>query len=233
MSAEEWEAAGNDPDDYMSPEEFAKVGELRDDKGVTRQQLAKRLVQQEKLLSEVLQNQNKMLSDAEERGREAERQALDAKQQEAIEDGDTEKALEIEREKAKLDKKPEPNQPQMAPEVQSWYDNNKEWYGVAQGPTDLINVELSKSERNGVAFEDAIEKAMVKAKKYYPAYFDDEPAPDPKPKPKPARMTERSQRKAPQKTKSFNDLPVEMRAFAKKAAKTAGMTEAEYMENYA
>lgn len=238
MSKEDWVASGKAEEDYMTPEEFSKVGELRDgDK--TRQQLSKQLVQMESVMKETLKNSNQMIENAKKSERDKVIAELKAEQKEAVEYQDTEKALEIERkiikeeakDEEKPEVKPEENKPSQA--MADWFESNEHWYGVDTGASNLINSELTKCQKAGLPFEEGIIKAEAKAKKYFPQYFDDvaETAAIPA---RPRAVSESSRRKGPPKggpKKTFKDLDANMQVFARKAAKASGMTESEYMEN--
>ena len=236
MSKEDWIASGKDPEQYMTQEDFERVGQLRDDKSVTRQQLSKEYVQTQAMLKEVMKNQQKMLTDAEERVRAETLASIEKQQKEAIEDGETEKAIELEREKLKHTEKPDDtpdDTPQIEAGVQDWVDKNSSWYSVDQSATNLMNIELKKAQDKGLSFSEGSAQAEAKVRKHFSYYFDDE-QPEEKPAPRrPSAVSERSRRKPEaSKSKTFNDLPAEMRSMAKKVAKQSGMTEAEYMESY-
>jgi hypothetical protein len=229
MTKEEWEADGRDPDEYMSQDEFDRVADFKDE---SKLDISRKLARMEGLLKETVKSQSQMVSDAKEKARQEAIAELRDKQQEAIDDDDTKKALEIERE---IQKETEKEKVEATPKVdqgmQEWYNNNKGWYGQDQTATTLINMELQKSEAAGIPFEEAIKTAEARAKKHFPMYFDDAPEQE-KPAARPRQMTETSRKPARQteKKKTFNDLPEEMRVIARKAAKASGLSEADYME---
>jgi hypothetical protein len=237
MTKEDWEASGKDPDDYVSQEDFERVGELRDDKSFTRQKMAKELVQTQSMVKEMLNNQNAMIRDAEERARNETIAKLKEEQKQAVDYGETEKAIEIEREINKQEKPVDntPSQPNNPEGMDEFYQTNNDWYGVHNGATDLLNVHLTRSQRDGIEFKDAIGPAMDKVKVRFGEVFGDEPAPasnQKNPLVRPRATSEKSRRPAgvQAKKKTFNDLPPEMRSFAKRGAKMSGLTESEYME---
>jgi len=240
MSKDDWVASGKAEEDYMTPEEFSKVGELRDDSNITRQQLSKQFVQMESNMNEMLKSQRQIVEDARKSERDKVIAELKAEQKEAVEYQDTEKALEIERkindEKAKAEEKPEvkPDENKPSQAMSDWHGSNDHWYGVDEGASNLINSELIKSEKAGLPFEEGIIKAEARAKKYFPQYFDDiaEPEPEVKIPPRPRSVSETSRRKTKTESKkTFKDLDPAIQVFARKAAKASGMTETEYMEN--
>ena len=238
MSKEDWIASGKPEEDYMSKEDFAKVGELRDG-GETRQQLAKKLVQMEASLKDVVTNQRSMIDDAKEQTRQTLLAELQEKKKEAIEFQDAEGAAKIERDIVKAENdKPAEVQDEVSPEVKSWYDSNSSWYQVDAAATGALNVQLQKHEAAGLPFEEAIPKAMEVVKKHFPYHFDGEAEAKPKEKEIPTRVTARavetSQKKAEsKKTRTFADIEdAEERKIAKAGAKMANMTEEKYMENY-
>lgn len=240
MTKEQWVESGKSEEDYMTPEEFSKVGELRDDGGITRQQLSKRLVQMESVMKETLKNSSQMIEDAKKSEREKVISELKAEQKEAVEYQDTEKALELERKindeeaKDKPEVKEEPEELGPSEAMTTWYDSNNHWYGTDQGATNLINAELTKFSKAGLPFEEGIIKAEIKAKKYFPQYFDDvdEPLPEKKIPARPKSVSETSRRKSSSEAKkTFKDLDPNMQVFARKAAKASGLSEAQYMES--
>lgn len=223
MSKEAWIAAGNDPDDYLTQEEFDRVNDFRDQKPIDVQ---KQLARQETAMREMMRTMEESIRKAEERGREQEREKLQAKQQEAIQEGETERALEIERDINKLDTPEE--KPQFDPAVKAWLDNNDEWYRVHTGATDLFNLHLSRGQKAGIPFSEAAANGEAAVKERFPEVYGELPL-----TPKPTRISERGRNKQPaKKSRTFNDLPEEMRAIAKQAARAAKLTEAEYMEQY-
>ena len=235
QTKEQWVERGNDPDDYLSEADFNKVGDLQRNKDeFSRHKLSKELVKSQRLTQEVLANQEKMLRESEERVRTETIDKLRKEQKEAVEYSDTEKALELEREISKHEKKPEPEpkKSDVSDSVQEFHDKNNDWYGVDRGSTDLLNVELGRAQRKGLDFDEAIGPAMAKVKANFSYLFDDEPAAEPAKAPRPRATSERSRARpsAKPKSRTFNDLPPEMQQFAKRSAKAAGMSEKEYME---
>ncbi len=241
ITKEDWVESGKPAEDYMTQAEFEKVGEIRDGKQ-SRQQIAKQLVQNEALVKEVLDNQRKAIAEAEDRARNETIAKLRAEQKDAIEFGETEKALEIERKVAEH-QTPEPAKPQIDDSVQTFFNENKDWYNNHQGARDLLNFELSRSKDKNLPFDDAIGPAMDKVKSQFNYLFDNAPAetpaverkPDDKPLARPRAISEKSRRPSsakPSGKKTFNDAPAEMRPMLRKAAKVAKMSESDYMEGY-
>ena len=236
MSEDEWVASGKDPDDYMSQDEFDRVGNMREDNSLTRTKMAKKIVQTEALMKEMLANQNAMIQKAEERTRDETIAKLRKEQKDAIDYGETEKAVDLERKISEQEKPAEKPtaEPQLQPSVQTFYENNDDWYNVDPGATGLLNVELKRAQRQGLDFDDAIGPAMDKVKGQFSYLFPDAPQKAQKPQ-RPRAVSERSRARpsAAPKKKTFNDLPPETRIIAKKAAKVSGLSESEYMEQMA
>ena len=238
---DEWVEQGGDPDEYLSEADFNKVGDLQKDKdGYTRHKLSKELVQTQRMVQEMMRDQKAMISDTEERVRNETIAKLKAEQKEAVDYGDTEKALEVEREiNAEKDKakKPEPAaEPEIHKVASDFMQSNDDWYNVHQNATDLINVELRRCEKNEVPIEEAFDLSLSKVKNRFPELFDDVPTKKAIEKPaRPRATSEKSRVKPSAKPKkgTFNDLPPEMRQYAVKAAKVSGLTEAQYMEQMA
>lgn len=241
MTKEQWKESGKDPEDYMTPDEFSKVGELRDgDK--TRQTLSKQYVQMESAMNELVKGQQQMIEDARKSERDKVVSELKAEKAEAIEYNETEKAIEIDRkiiiEEAKDAPEVKDETPQAPQGMTDWFNSNEHWYSVDQGAANLVNSELSKYEKQGLPFEEGIVKAEAKVKKHFPQYFDDVEevkTPDEKPaevKPRPRVASESSRRKPNQSEskRSFSELDPALQKIARKAAKASGLTEAEYME---
>lgn len=240
MTKEQWVSSGKAEEDYMSEEEFSKVGELRDGEK-TRQQLSKQYVQMESTMNEMLKSQQQMVENAKKTEREKVIAELKIEQKDAIEYSETEKALELERkiadEQAKDEVKPEVKgeKPQAPQAMTDWYNNNKHWYSIDINASNLINAELAKHEAGGLPFEEGIAKAEAKARKYYPQYFDDaepEKKKDDPPKiPRPASESSRKRGNQKESKKTFKDLDPAMQSIARRAAKASGLSESEYMEN--
>jgi len=232
MTKDEWIASGKDPDEYMTPEEFARVGELRDG-DMTRQQLSKQLVQQQAVMKEILANQQKSIQDAANRAKQEALAELEAKKKEAIEYGDAEKAVELEREIIKNVTAEEPQEPEVNPVEQSmsqWYSKNDDWYGTHSGATDLLNVELKRAERQGLPFEDGIRQAEGAVKKQFGYLFGEQAQEKPK---APRSVSTQTRKPAKQSQKlSIKALPPEMQSIARTVIKKTGITEQEYMEQY-
>lgn len=230
MTKDEWVASGRDPDKYMTPEEFARVGELRDSKELSKQALAKQNVQLESMMRDVLKNQERMIKEAAEKAREQALAEINAQQQEAIELGDTEKALELERkrlEHSKVEEKPEA--PHIEPAIQEWYDKNQHWFNVDQQARLVVESELSRW--GNLPPDQAIAKADEKARKHFPQYFDDAPSKPSRPQSPVAQS--RKPAVGGKRKPSFNDIEnPELRAMAMRVAKASGQSEQEYMELY-
>jgi len=236
VTKEEWVASGKDPDDYLTAEEFAKVGSIRDsDK--SKNQIAKQLVQMERVMNDMIRGQQQMLDDAKAKERQKTLDELQARRKEAIDYKDVDELEKVTKEIIKV----ESEKPIVKEEVivdssvKNWYEANKHWYSVDSSAKTVIDIELSKQHAKGVPFEEAIVFAEAKAKKYFPFYFDEEPAKQESAttldKFKPKGVTETATRKPPTSAnkKTFADLDEGMRVVAKAAAKASGMTEAEYM----
>lgn len=235
MTKEDWVAAGNDPEDFLSQDDFERVGQMRDDKSISRQQMAKANVQMEAAMRDLIASNQEMIRKAEERARADERAKLQAQQKEAIEYGNTEEAIKIEREMVNLEREQfhpqEPQQPQVDAEVQAFYNENSYWYGKSQGATELLNVNLAKSEREGIPFNVAIGSAMAKVKKAYPDYFDEPKQPSQPQRMPPRGMSERGRAPAKrEKRYTLNDLDEGLRPFARQAMKASNMSEHDYVK---
>lgn len=227
---EEWEAKGKDPADYLTKEEFDRVADLRDNYGeYTRQDLAKTNVMLQKSVQEMMEKSAQMVRDAEERGRQQERQRLEAAQKEAIDYGNAEEAVEIQKQINELEAPvQQPVQPQVQPEVQQFYEQNKYWYDADSNAATLLNVHLGRAEAQGIPFEQAIQPAMQKVRESYPQYFDEAP----KPKLKPKQMSERGKPvQKREKRYTFKDLPdPSMVTVAKRMIRSTGMSEHDYVK---
>ncbi len=235
MSKQEWIDAGKDPDEYMTPAEFARVGELRDGSD-TRQKLAKQLVQQEAVLKEIIANQNKMQSDTEARVRAETIQELEAKKKEAIDYGETEKAINIDREIQQHESQAnQAQQPEVTPvqqDMEAWYKNNDDWYGTHTNATDMLNVELKRAERQNIPFNEAVKAAEAKVKSQFGYLFDSNEKPAAEVRPKAISTKSRKPAKQAKAKLSVKSLPPELQAMARQVIKKTGITEQEYMESY-
>lgn len=250
MSKEDWVKSGRAEEDYLSEAEFNRVADLKDQNHL---ELSRNFVRVESLLNKTIKGQEKLANDAFERGKKETITDLKAQQDVAIEADDTKKALEIEREITKeTAKKPEavaddsagPDDAVLAHEQQQWNTNNSHWYGVDQSATNLLNVELTRAEKDGLPFMKGIERAEAKVKKHFPYYFDDAGNDDTggdddttinKTTTKPRHITEKNRKpgdRTTDKKKTFADLPEEVREVAQRSAKTSGLTEEEYMKSY-
>jgi hypothetical protein len=245
QTKEQWVESGKDPDDYLTKEEFDRVGKLKDGNSIV--DVAKSQVRTEALLKDLLKQQESMLSKARTDEREKLLAELNAEKEEAINFRETEKALEIDekirQEEAKAEPEPEQKPEQdnnLDPSLKEWYDNKPEWYNNHPSATDYLNYQLNIGHQKSLSFDDAIGPATEKVKQKFPELFDDEPAlkkevKKEKPLVRPRAPSEKSARKSPvtsNKPKTFNDAPPEVRPFLKQAAKAASMTESEYMEIY-
>jgi hypothetical protein len=235
MSKEDWVASGKDPDEYMTADEFARVGDMRDG-DMTRQQLAKQLVQQQAALKEIIANQNKIAKEAADRGRREAIAELEEVKRKAIDYGDAEKAIEIDREINRVEQESAP-QPEINPvqqDMQTWYEANDDWYGTHNGASDLLNVELKRSERQGIPFTEAIKLAEAKVKGQFGYLFGEPEKAKAAESPRPRSVSSQSRKPANQaKTKlSLKSLPPEMQSMARTVIKKTGITEQEYMESY-
>lgn len=243
QTKEQWVESGKDPDDYLTKEEFDRVGKLKDGNSIV--DVAKSQVRTEAILKDFIKNQESMLSEARANERKKLLAELNAEKEEAINFRETEKALEIDekirQEEAKAEPEPEKEQDNnLDPAVKTWYDNKPKWYNTHPSATDFLNYQLNIGHQNNLSFDDAIGPATEKVKQKFPELFDDEPAPKKeakkeKPLVRPRSPSEKSARKSPvtaNKPKTFNDAPPEVRPFLKQAAKAANMTESEYMEIY-
>jgi len=236
ISEDDWVAAGNDPEDYLTAEQYQKVGKMRDDNTITKHALAKNQVLLEKTLNEVLANQNKMLQESNDRVRQEERAKLEAAKAEALEYGNAEDAVKIHDKIRDLEKPVE--QPQQAPvpeSVERFFNNNKDWYGAAKAPTEFLDYQLQRNQdmlndarAKGIPFDEAIKPLVEKTREAFPMYFD---APK-KPKPRPKQMSERSSvaPKARGKTYSIKDLDPEMRGYARSMIKRVNANESDYVK---
>ena len=177
-------------------------------------------------------NQVQMIDDAKKQARENVIRELEAQQKEAIDLGETDKVLQIERDINKqraAEPQPPTNQPPpLSPVAQDWFNNNSHWFGQDPSASNVMKVELDRLEARGVDEATAIKQAEAKVKKYYPAYFDDEPVPQRRP----AAPVERGQRKStgPKKAYRFTDLPEAQRPIARKMAKQTGIKESDYVK---
>ena len=235
MSKEEWIASGKPEAEYMSQEDFIKVGEIRDGEK-SRQQMAKQLVQLESTLKDVVTNQRTQIDKAAEDARQEVLANLEAQKKEAIEFQDAEAAARIEREIVKNEQtKPTEVVEDTNPVLTEWYAKNDTWYNIDPTATGALNVQLQKHEKAGLPFEEGIKKAMEVVRANFPYHFDDIETPK---KDAPTRIprgaSEKSQKKPnAKKVKTFADIAdLEERKIAKQGAKMSQMTETEYMENY-
>jgi hypothetical protein len=235
MTKQQWIDSGKPAEDYMSEEDFIKVGELRDGDD-TKQQLSKKLVQMERTLKDVVTNQRSMIDSATEKAREETLASLNEQKKEAIEFQDAEGAANIERQivEAEANKPAEVDKNAPSDEMQAWYNENESWYNVDGAATGLLNSQLVKYEKEGKPFSEGVELAMETVKKHFAYHFEDV---ETKTTSKPTRTrvaTEKSQKKSTstKNTKTFADLDPDEAQIAKVGAKMAGMTESEYMENY-
>jgi len=238
MSKEDWIASGKDPDSYLTPDEFKRAGDLRNESNLS---LAKKLAQQESMMKEILSNQNQSITDAKEREREKVLTELRHQQAEAIEFSDTEKAVELER-KIASHEAVEPStdsHQQIDAGVQEWHAKNSDWYNVDPGATGMLNVELQRAQRQNLPFNEAIGPAMDKVKRQFHYLFDDAPSPESQQQiskkavsPRPSAISEKSRKAArpAAKKRSFSELDPSMQNFARKAAKASGLSEQKYME---
>jgi len=232
QSEEEWVAAGNDPADYLPADKYKRVGELRDGED-TRQQLSKKLVSMEYTLEQLMSKQVEMIEDAKAQTRENTIRELQAQQKEAIDLGDTDKALQIERDINKQRETPKDATPadpisNLTPVEREWFGSNSHWFGRDQSASLLMSNELDRLEAANVPIEQAIQEAEKKVRDHFPYHFPQES----KPARRPASPVERGQRKprAEKRTYRFSDLPEGQRGFAKKMAKLTGMSENDYVK---
>ena len=236
MTKQQWIDSGKPADDYMSEEDFIKVGELRDS-DETRQQLSKKLVQMEATLKDVVSNQRSMIDSAADKAREETLASLNEQKKEAIEFQDAEGAARIEREivEAEGNKPAEVDKNAPSDEMQAWYNENESWYNVDGASTGLLNSQLVKYEKEGKPFSEGVELAMETVRKHFSYHFEDEAAPKTTSKPTRTRVATESSRVKPSQTKNtktFADLDPDEAKIARVGAKMAGMTETQYMENY-
>ena len=233
MSKEDWVASGKDPEGYMSADEFARVGDLRDG-SLTRQQLSKQLVQQQAALKEIIANQNKIAKETADRVRQETIAELEATKRKAIDYGDAEKAIEIDREIHR--QTVEPVQQEANPvqnDMQAWYEANDDWYGTHNGASDLLNVELKRSERQGIPFGEAIKSAEAKVKGQFGYLFGDTPQEKPETaRPRSLSSQSRKPASSARAKLTIKSLPPEMQGMALTVIKKTGITEQEYMESY-
>lgn len=230
MSKEDWVASGKDADSYLSPDEFKRAGDLKSESPL---QLAKKLAKQESMMKEILANQHKA-----NKLREDEDMAkLKADQAQAVEYGETEKALNIEREVAKREAI-KPAEAVTAPDtaIQTFYDANKDWYGRSKSATEMLDVLMAREEQKGIGFAEAIGPVTAKVKAKFDYLFDDsepEPKEPPAKKPlvRPRAISEKSRtpKKAATKNRTFKELDPSMQAVARQMAKSTDMTEHDYV----
>ena len=235
MSEEEWVASGRKAEDYLTQEQFNEVGELRN---INPTKLAKQVVGMESTLKEMVQNQKTMLEENTRRVREETIAELQTKKQEAIDIGDTEKAIELHDEISKQQEVPKPEQSPQEVEgaefIQSWYKSNNDWFNVDQHATGLMNVELTRSERDGLPPEDGFKRAEEKVKKQFPYLFEDAaPEPEKKVFARPTPVGSKPKTTAStKKSYKFSDLPPEVQGMAPKVARSCKMTEEQYVKDY-
>lgn len=233
MTKDAWIASGKDESDYKTQEEFDRVGELRDG-DMTRQQLSDMAVRLESGIADLNKAMGDVAKEASERGRQEAIKDLKDKQQEAIDVGDTEGAIKLEKEigQKEIEPKelePEPDAQGLAPNIQTWLNKNDDWYGIHKDASGFLDVELGRADKKGVSFDDAIGPAMDKVKSQF-GYLFNEPVQKPKP---PANISEQSRRKptSTKKTYRWDDIEdVSARSVAKKTARKLNMDESDYVK---
>lgn len=234
MTEEEWIASGRAPEDYLTQEQFDKVGEMRNENPTS---LAKQVVGMQKTLQDFMSQQNKVLEENSRRVREETIKELEAKKQEAIDLGDTSAAIEL-HDQIKEQQEPEVKQEDEENPNQSyineWYSKNNDWFNVDQNATGLMNVELARAERDGLPVEEGFARAEAKVKKQFGYLFGDiQPEPKPEPPRRPTAISERSTKTATQKKSyKFSDLPPEIQGMARTVAKQCKQTEEEYVKSF-
>ena len=253
-SKEDWIARGMDEDDYLTREEFTAVGEIRDDKNITRQTLAKQNVKTNKIMKEMQANMLRIIEDNRVNAqKDAQKQhsqdrvqydneiaALQAKLQEATDYGNTEDALKVQQEMMTKPRpqEPQPVQQQLPPNVQAWGDSNAHWYGKHEGATQLLDIHMERlvNLKDGRQFEDLIQEAEGFVDTAYPGYILKPKAPE-KPvreiKARPTNTSESSTtpKKKVEKKYSYSDLPEEQRVFARQMAKATNTSESDYVKS--
>jgi len=238
MTREEWESSGKDPEDYLTEEEYNRVGEMRDDKSITRQNLAKTNVQLQKAIQDLMSTNEQRFREIEEKARRDERDKLIAQQKEAIDYGNTDEALSLEKKIIQLDNpKPQPQQKTVSPDVVEWHSQNNDWYGVSSAATEMMDVLMARASRDGtlarceaqgLSFSDAVAPIVDKVKHNFPHLFDIKP--QPKPQPRPMQATERSIKPKSEKRYTLNDIHESQRQYARVGMKATNMTEHEYVK---
>jgi len=230
MTEDEWVASGRKAEDYLTQEEFDKVGDLKEESPT---KLAKKVVGMEKTLQDFMQQQKQILEDNAKRVREETLAELEAKKKEAIEVGDTEKAIEL-HDKI-TEQKQEPEQKPVDDSqgfINDWYAKNNDWFNIDQSATGLMNVELQRAEREGLPISEGFARAEAKVKKQFSYLFSDVEE-KPTPQARPTSITEKATRKpSSKKSYTFNDLPAEVQGMARTVAKQCNMTEEEYVKSY-
>lgn len=235
MTKDAWIASGKDESDYKTQEEFDRVGELRDG-DMTRQQLSDMAVRLESGIADLNKAMGDVAKEASERGRQEAIKDLKDKQQEAIDVGDTEGAIKLEKEigqKQIEPKEPEPEPTGLPPEIQTWLNKNDDWYGIHKDASGFLDVELGRSAKKDISFEDAIGPAMERVKAQF-GYLFGQAEVEKKPKP-PANISEQSRRKpsSAKKIYRWEDIPEEAaRKVARMTARKTKMNENDYVKSY-
>lgn len=232
MTEDEWVASGRKAEDYLTQEQFDKVGDLKDESPT---KLAKKVVGMEKTLQDFMQQQKQILEDNAKRVREETIAELEAQKKEAIEVGDTEKAIDL-HDKINQQKEEPKQEPVDGNQgfINDWYAKNSDWFNIDQSATGLMNVELQRAEREGLPISEGFARAEAKVKKQF-SYLFGEAQEEVKPTApiRPTSITEKGARKS-SNTKSyrFSDLPDEVQGMARTVAKQCNMSEEEYVKSY-
>lgn len=236
MSKEEWVAKGNDPDDYLTKEQFDEVGRKRDS-DATRTQLAKDSVMLQSQVQEILRNQQEMAERIKKEAYEKAKSEFEGKLTQAKDIGDVDAALEAQSELNRLEsqqntgKKPDQLSPHQQKEdefIKNWTSSNT-WYGSHQGATDMMAYLLKVESDKGTPIEQGFANAQARVAQRFDYLFDDI---KPSQQTRPAAVTETTRRPAAQTKKVYrlSDLEPELQGVARQMIKKTGISESDYVK---
>lgn len=140
------------------------------------------------------------------RALEAQRAQLEAKWEQAVEDGDKQAAREAQRELKQIEKQQDSEEPVVA----DWVARNNAWFQKDDEATAYAIAQSNRLAAQGMSKADQLEEVERLTKKRFPELFGDDPAPK-KAAPSVLSTNSRAANVRP-RAKGFEDLPADAKA---------------------